>query len=86
MDSRWRFLHPVLAELWGRGREAQAGRGKIRRKRRMRHAANLYAGAGGVKRSEPKSSEVCGPAAEKSRYCPVRARTVDRHRWMRRGS
>ena len=33
-----------------------------------------------------KSSEACEPSAEKSRYCFVCARTVNRHRWMRRES
>ena len=33
-----------------------------------------------------KSSEVCEPCAEKSRYRFICARTVNRHRWMRRES
>ena len=36
--------------------------------------------------SEPKGSEAGEPAVEKSRYCFVRTRTVNRHRWMRRES
>ena len=32
------------------------------------------------------SSEVPGGTVEKSRYCLQSARTVDRHRWMRRES
>ena len=40
----------------------------------------------GVKRSKHKGSEVPGMPAGKSRYCVLRARTVNRHRWMGRGS
>ena len=32
------------------------------------------------------TSEACEPCAEKSCYCVMRARTVNRHRWMRRES
>ena len=39
-----------------------------------------------VMRSEDYSSEVCGVAVEKSRYCVLTTRTVNRHRWMRRES
>ena len=28
MDSRWRFLHCIVTELWGRMWEAWAGKGK----------------------------------------------------------
>ena len=37
-------------------------------------------------RTEHKGREAGEGAAEKSRYSCVRARTVNRHRWMRRGS
>ena len=33
-----------------------------------------------------ESSEACEPCAEKSRYSFICARTVNRHRWMRRES
>ena len=28
MDSRSRFLHPCMTELWGHGKEGRAGNGK----------------------------------------------------------
>ena len=28
MDSRWRFLHPVIRELWGHRKGRRAGNGK----------------------------------------------------------
>ena len=28
MDSRWKFLHYKISELWGRRREGKAGNGK----------------------------------------------------------
>ena len=43
-------------------------------------------GSGGVKRSKQEGSEVPGVPAGKSRYGVPRARTVNRHRWMGRGS
>ncbi len=39
-----------------------------------------------VTRSELKVAKYAIPAAKKSRYCVIRARTVNRHRWMRRES
>ena len=38
------------------------------------------------KRTERKSREAGEGTAEKSRYSCIRARTVNRHRWMRRES
>ena len=86
MDSRWKFLHPVPAELRGRGREARAGKGKPgastgcgMREARVQESRRCEA-------ERNRSSEECRPAAEKSRYSLVRARTVNRHRWMGRES
>ena len=85
MDSRWRFLHCCMTELWGRMGEAWAGRGKTG-----------ASAAGGVKAKpypDPRalggakgSSEACDTRAEKSRYSSYSTRTVNRHRWMGRES
>ncbi len=85
MDNRFRFLYPVYTELWGRGEITRAGRGK----------PGAAAGLGGRqiplrkagrKRTERKGREAGEGTAEKSRYSCIRARTVNRHRWMRRES
>ena len=85
MDNRWRFLYYVSSELWGRKREARAGEER---------PGTSEVGEGLEKPSfQPKdvmwtekSREACGPSAEKSRYSVAHTRTVNRHRWMRRGS
>ena len=59
----------------------------------MRKHVEAYSVLVGKTASESKmrkernlSSEENGPCVEKSRYCVTKARTVNRHRWMRRES
>jgi len=52
----------------------------------LRRRKNPCGCSGGVKRSKHEGSEVPGVPAGKSRYGVPRARTVNRHRWMGRGS
>jgi len=40
MDSRFRFLHPVYTELWGRGEIARAGEGEPGASAEARREAN----------------------------------------------
>ena len=67
MDNRWRFLYCCMTELWGRMKEAWAGKGKT------------GASAGGEGQGKPffnpralsgakGSSEARGYCAKKSRY------------------
>ena len=90
MRIRWtaglRFLHPLLSELRGHGKGSRAGNGKP-------GASEVVAGLENppcIRRRRDaernKSSEAGGLAVKKSRYRVARARTVNRHRWMRRGS
>ena len=85
MDNRWRFLYCVPPELWGRMGEVCAGK------------ENTGTSAGAVREANPPhdamalsgpkgSREAHGPRAKKSRYGVTRTRTVNRHRWMGRGS
>ena len=86
MDNRLKFLYHVSSELWGHRRTAHPGNG------------NTGASEVGVRKEKPpykirrrdaERTEVAKhpiPAAKKSRYCVARARTVNRHRWMRRES
>ena len=86
MDNRRRFLYCGMTELRGRMRVRRAGGGKP------------GASAGGSGEEKPPayarwrdaerrfSSEEPEARAEKSRYRSSRTRTVDRHRWMGRGS
>ena len=86
MDNRRRFLYCVAAELWGRMREPCAGGWKARRKR-GRQRGGKSPRMGRCRDAERReSSEAWGARAKKSRYSPPRTRTVDRHRWMGRGS
>ena len=39
-----------------------------------------------TRKDRNKSREENGACVEKSRYCVIKARTVNRHRWMRRES
>ena len=86
MDNRRRFLYCVAAELWGRMREPCAGGWKARRKR-GRQRGGKSPRMGRCRDAERReSSEARGASAEKSRYGFLCARTVNRHRWMRRES
>ena len=83
MDSRFIFLHHAVSELRGHGEEARARDG-AGSKRGIRGGLNQP-----VRRARDGertiSSEERGGAVEKSRYRVLHARTVNRHRWMRRG-
>ena len=90
MRIRWtaglRFLHPLLSELLGHGKGSRAGNGKP-------GAGGVVAGGGnpscvrGRRDAErDKVAKLRPLPVEKSRYRVARARTVNRHRWMRRGS
>ena len=85
MDNRWRFLYCGMTELWGHVQRAGAGNGKPGASGVPGREANPP--LNGKTRRGPKSSrearELC---VKKSRYCLYRTRTVNRHRWMRRGS
>ena len=86
MESRCRFLHPRTSELRGHGKGSGAGDGRP--------------GASGTgkglekppfisQRRDAERKRVAKPRplpVEKSRYGVYGARTVNRHRWMRRGS
>ncbi len=86
MDSRFKFLHPLLSELRGHGKGSRAGNGK----------PGASEGVAGLenppcmrRRRDAERNEVVKLRplpVEKSRYRVARARTVNRHRWMRRGS
>ena len=90
MRIRWtaglRFLHPLLSELRGHGKGSRAGNGK----------PGASEGVAGLenppfmrRRRDAERNEVVKLRplpVEKSRYRVARARTVNRHRWMRRGS
>ena len=85
MDNRLIFLYPVYTELWGRGVISGAGRGD------PVQGEGCTGGKSPVisptlMRTEHKGREAGEEAAEKSRYSCMRARTVNRHRWMRRES
>ena len=86
MDNRWRFLYCGMTELWGHVRKAEAGNGKP-------GASEVVAGLENPpcmrRRRDAERNEVVKLRplpVEKSRYRVARARTVNRHRWMRRGS
>ena len=90
MRIRWtaglRFLHPLLSELRGHGKGSGAGNGKP-------GASEVVSGLENPsclrQRRDAERNEVAKPRplpVEKSRYCVARARTVNRHRWMRRES
>ena len=85
MDNRLRFLYHVSSELWGHRRKAdregntgaseEESGWQIRRTIRRRDA------------DRTKVGKCLIPAVKKSRYCVIPcARTVNRHRWMRRES
>ena len=80
MDSRSRFLHPGISEMWGHGDEAQAGNGEPGASEASAREENPPRRGDIVKRSERKGSEVRGGAVRKSRYRVSRARTGNRHR------
>ena len=86
MDSRFRFLHPLMTELRGHGKGSGAGNGKPG----ASEVAAMEEKPHGVRqRRDAERNEVAKPRplpVEKSRYRVARARTVNRHRWMRRGS
>ena len=86
MDSRSRFLHPLMTELRGHGKGSGAGNGKPG----ASEVAAMEENPHGVRqRRDAERNEVAKPRplpVEKSRYCLYGARTVNRHRWMRRGS
>src|SRR5699024_3542628 len=86
MDSRFRFLHPLWTELRGHGEGSGAGSGKP-------GASEVVLGLEKPphkrRRRDAERNKVAKPRplpVEKSRYGSIRARTVNRHRWMRRGS
>ena len=54
MDSRWRFLHHIMTELWGRTEEAQPGNGKTGVSTRSGREANPPSKGSGVMPSEVK--------------------------------
>ena len=86
MDDRLIFLYCDMTELWGHARKAEAGNGK----------PGASGGVAGLEnpscirqRRDAERNEVAKMRplpVEKSRYSVARARTVNRHRWMRRGS
>ena len=86
MDNRWRFLYCMQPEVWGRMREARAGRGKTGTSEGggMPEKPHVRSRERDVDRN--KSREACGACAKKSRYSAAYTRTVNRHRWMRRES
>ena len=86
MDNRRRFLYRMGTELRGRGREARAGDGKTGISAGGGAEEKPRAGSRGRDMERKESSEARGEAAEKSRYGFPCARTVNRHRWMRRES
>ena len=61
-------------------------RRESRGKRVRRRAGKTARRAKSVTRSEREVAKRVIPAAEKSRYGAIRARTENRHRWMRRES
>ena len=88
MRIRWtaglRFLHPLLSELRGHGKGSRTGNGKP-------GASEVVAGLENPpcmrRRRDAERNEVVKLRplpVEKSRYRVARARTVNRHRWMRR--
>ena len=90
MRIRWtagkRFLHPLLSELRRHGKGSRAGNGKP-------GASEVVAGLENPscmrRRRDAERNKVVKLRplpVEKSRYRVARARTVNRHRWMRRGS
>ena len=86
MDSRSRFLHPFMTELRGHGKGSGAGNGKPGASEVAAMEENPH---GRRQRRDAERNEVVKLRplpVEKSRYRVARARTVNRHRWMRRGS
>ena len=90
MRIRWtaglRFLHPLLSELRGHGRETWAGNGKSGTNGVVAQQANPLCMRRSRDVERTKVVKHVPPPVEKSRYRVARARTVNRHRWMRRGS
>ena len=87
MGNGLRFPYLTRTEPAGTQAGSMSRERKDRSKRSSRTGGKPTVHEGeGATGSEPKSSEACGAPAEKSRYCSVAARTVNRHRWMRRGS
>ncbi len=85
MDNRLKFLYRVLSELWGHRTEAKPGNEKTGASAGLVRLENPFNNRKAL--SVPnKSREVGIGAVKKSRYCVIRARTVNRHRWMRRES
>ena len=84
MDSRLIFLHHAAPELRGHGEEARARDGAGSKRGIRGGPSHPARRAREGERTE--SSEERGGAVEKSRYGAPHARTVNRHRWMRRGS
>ena len=86
MDNRWRFLYHKSSELWGHRRIVQPGNGKTGASEVGAWKEKL---PGESRRRDAERTKVAKcmiPAVEKSRYCVTYARTVNRHRWMRRES
>ena len=86
MDSRSRFLHPRETELRGHGQGRGAGNGDPGASERAGGEENPPSVR---QRRDAERKRVAKPrplAVEKSRYGFHGARTVNRHRWMRRGS
>ena len=84
MDSRWKFLHCSMTEMWGHAREEGAGNEKTGASAEV---AGRQIPPRKLRRdAETEWSEVLKGTAKKSRYCFSRTRTVNRHRWMRRVS
>ena len=86
MDDRWRFLYCGGTEMWGHAWEAGAGNGKPGPSTVPAGEAKPPGGWEGATGTEAYSREAREPCVEKSRYRFHCTRTVNRHRWMGRGS
>ena len=86
MDNRLRFLYCSAAELWGHRKKAGAGNGKTGASVVPGRQEKPPPGTGRREADRRLSREARGLAVKKSRYCLHCTRTVNRHRWMRRGS
>ena len=86
MDNRLIFLYRMVTELWGHGRETWAGNGKSGTNGVVAQQANPLCMRRSRDVERTKVVKHVPPPVEKSRYCLPCARTVNRHRWMRRES
>ena len=86
MGNRSIFLYLCGTEHAGTRRRGPCRERKDRYKRGSRQAGKSACGRQYRDVERRRSSEAGGGAVEKSRYCSHKARTVNRHRWMGRGS